>query len=73
VLDIGANIGNHSLVFSRFREHVVAFEPGLRNFSLLQRNSDPARKTGAAARGHSAAFLAPERHAGYQVSQFCAH
>lgn len=39
VLDIGANIGNHSLFFSEVMGcDVIAFEPFPENFALLQRN-----------------------------------
>lgn len=39
-LDIGANIGNHSLYFSRFFKHVYSFEPYKRAFELLRLNSE---------------------------------
>jgi FkbM family methyltransferase len=39
-LDIGANIGNHSVYFSDFFEGVFAFEPNPRTFALLKFNSD---------------------------------
>ena len=38
-LDIGANIGNHALFFSRYFSKVVAFEPHPRIFELLALNS----------------------------------
>lgn len=38
-LDIGANIGNHSLYFSRYFEKVLSFEPNPFIFSLLRINS----------------------------------
>ena len=38
-LDIGANIGNHSLFFSRYFGSVCAFEPNQRTFDLLSFNS----------------------------------
>jgi FkbM family methyltransferase len=41
-LDIGANIGNHSLYFSEFFENVFAFEPNPKTFALLKVNSEYA-------------------------------
>jgi len=38
VLDIGANIGNHTLVFSRYADTVYSFEPIPEIFSVLSRN-----------------------------------
>ena len=40
ILDIGANIGNHSLFFAKFLncEMVYSFEPFLRNVSVLKQN-----------------------------------
>src|SRR5215831_2736763 len=38
-LDIGANIGNHSLAFAQHFERVLAFEPNPRTFGLLAINS----------------------------------
>lgn len=38
-LDIGANIGNHSLYFSKFYKYVFSFEPNPRTFKLLEINS----------------------------------
>mgnify|MGYP001185812031 CR=1 FL=1 len=37
-LDIGANIGNHSMFFSEHFKHVLAFEPNPLNYELLQIN-----------------------------------
>jgi FkbM family methyltransferase len=37
-LDIGANIGNHSIFFSEFFSEVIAFEPNPRTFALLETN-----------------------------------
>ena len=39
-LDIGANIGNHSLAFSPFFEYIIALEPHPVSFKLLQINSE---------------------------------
>ncbi|MGB0902906.1 FkbM family methyltransferase [Halocynthiibacter sp.] len=38
-LDVGANIGNHSLAFSRFFDQVFAFEPNPQTFQLLKYNA----------------------------------
>ena len=38
-VDIGANIGNHSLYFSDFFTEIIAFEPHPRSFELLKINS----------------------------------
>ena len=38
-LDIGANIGNHALIFSRFFKSVHAFEPNPQSFRLLEINA----------------------------------
>ncbi len=40
-LDIGANIGNHSVQFNNYFNKVIAFEPQLRNFKILKLNTDP--------------------------------
>lgn len=42
-IDIGANIGNHSLVFSRHFANVVSYEPHPRTFKLLEMNTSCAR------------------------------
>jgi FkbM family methyltransferase len=39
-IDIGANIGNHSVYFAEFFESVFAFEPNPRTFALLKVNSE---------------------------------
>lgn len=41
-LDIGANIGNHSLYFSDYFKRVVSFEPHPRTFGLLALNAQLA-------------------------------
>ena len=38
ILDVGANIGNHTLMFSRYATQVLAFEPGQKAFGMLQQN-----------------------------------
>ena len=40
MLDIGANIGNHSIYFSRFFEKVIAFEPNPKIYRLLEINTE---------------------------------
>lgn len=39
-LDVGANIGNHVLVISKYSQHVVAFEPVNFIFEVLKKNVD---------------------------------
>ena len=39
-VDIGANIGNHSVYFSELFKKVISFEPNKRTFSLLSLNSE---------------------------------
>ena len=41
-IDIGANIGNHSLYFSDFFQKVISFEPNLRTFQVLRLNTELA-------------------------------
>jgi FkbM family methyltransferase len=38
-LDIGANIGNHSLFFSDYFARVISFEPSVQTFRLLEYNA----------------------------------
>jgi len=38
-LDIGANIGNHSLYFSKWYDGVFSFEPNAKTFKLLEMNA----------------------------------
>ena len=38
ILDIGANIGNHTAFFAEFANCVFAFEPHPKNFKLLDIN-----------------------------------
>ena len=39
ILDIGANIGNHTLAFSKISKKVYAFEPNIFVFELLKINT----------------------------------
>lgn len=41
-VDIGANIGNHSLYFSDLFKHVISFEPNIRTFQVLELNANLA-------------------------------
>ena len=41
-IDIGANIGNHSLYFSDYFRKVLSFEPNPRTYKLLQLNAELA-------------------------------
>lgn len=38
ILDVGANVGNHSLPFSLYAENVWSFKPSPKNFERLHRN-----------------------------------
>jgi len=40
VIDIGANIGNHSLYFSDYFKKVISFEPNDRTFKVLKLNAE---------------------------------
>lgn len=40
VLDIGANIGNHSVFFSEFYKEIESYEPNPKTFQLLKINSE---------------------------------
>ena len=40
VLDIGANIGNHSLSFAEHYDKCISFEPNPRTYSVLKLNSE---------------------------------
>ncbi len=44
VIDVGANIGNHSRFFSLFDAEVYSIEPIKRNFALLTKNAPQANK-----------------------------
>lgn len=39
-LDIGANIGNHSLYFSEYFKNVISFEPNRRTYKVLSLNAE---------------------------------
>ncbi|GAA4648850.1 FkbM family methyltransferase [Kistimonas scapharcae] len=39
-LDVGANIGNHAIYFSRFFSKVIAFEPNPKTYRLLDINTE---------------------------------
>lgn len=54
-LDVGANIGNHSLHFARHFARVIAFEPHPRIFRLLDLNADLAPNLTAMNLGASSA------------------
>jgi len=41
-VDVGANIGNHSVFFSQFYPKVFSFEPNLRTFKVLSLNAELA-------------------------------
>ena len=43
MIDVGANIGNHSLYFSKFFHKIYSFEPNPRTFALLQINASLAQ------------------------------
>lgn len=38
VLDIGANVGSHSIIFDKLGYNVLAFEPDPRHFDILKKN-----------------------------------
>jgi FkbM family methyltransferase len=42
VIDVGANIGNHSVYFSKFFSKVISIEPNPSNFELLKLNAQLA-------------------------------
>lgn len=44
VLDIGANIGNHSVFFSKYFKKVLSFEPNPHSFDLLKLNTKKYKK-----------------------------
>ena len=39
IYDVGANIGYHTIAFSKMAKHVYAFEPNKKNLRLLQKNT----------------------------------
>jgi predicted RNA methylase len=44
ILDVGANIGNHTVAFSKIAKDVVAFEPNPLVFELLKNKYKKAKK-----------------------------
>ncbi len=54
ILDIGANIGNHSVFFSDHFANVLAFEPHPRTFELLEFNTKPIENISCHRHGFSA-------------------
>jgi FkbM family methyltransferase len=40
VVDLGANIGNHTVYFAQLAKDVIAIEPHPANFAVLQKNAD---------------------------------
>lgn len=51
VIDAGANIGNHSLYFSRYFKHVLAFEPNPSTYRLLAFNTELVENIGIVNQG----------------------
>jgi FkbM family methyltransferase len=46
-LDIGANMGTHTVVFSKLFKNVISFEPDIINFNMLQTNVSQNNVTNA--------------------------
>ena len=44
IIDIGANIGNHSLAFSRFSKKIYSFEAHPKTFQILKFNCSNTKK-----------------------------
>lgn len=51
ILDVGANIGNHSVYFANFLQYgsICAMEPIEENYRILERNMEPYNRVGLAA------------------------
>jgi len=69
VLDIGANIGNHSLYFSDYFQNVYSFEPNDKVFTVLKLNAAlvdniQCFKLGISDTDGSASFLSPVGYLG---------
>ena len=64
-IDVGANIGNHSLFFSKFYPEVWSFEPNARTFQVLSLNAELADNIKCVPVGLSDA----EREAWLEVNQ----
>jgi FkbM family methyltransferase len=54
-LDVGANIGNHTVFFADFFEHVIALEPNPATYSVLQLNTQALLNVSCAMVGASSA------------------
>ncbi|MBP2833015.1 FkbM family methyltransferase [Aquimarina sp. U1-2] len=68
-LDIGANIGNHSVQFSAYFKKVISFEPQIRNFKILKLNTDPyesihANNYGLSSKNEEAVINIPYNNSG---------
>jgi FkbM family methyltransferase len=68
-IDIGANIGNHSLYFSDHFENVYSFEPNPRTYQVLRLNAELAKNVhcwqiGLSDRNGSAAMRIPPHNIG---------
>jgi FkbM family methyltransferase len=67
ILDIGANIGNHSVYFANFfkYKHITAFEAYLGNYELLVKNLEPYQNVTATyiaiSDGYGTLFVHPRR------------
>ncbi len=69
ILDIGANIGNHTLAFSKISKKVYAFEPNIFIFELLKINTNKLKNVeifnfGASDRNQSILARVPKLNCG---------